>query len=114
MNESIKAFLKKVVEDKELQAKLEAIRDPEEAYKLASSIQSGFSKEEFVEAMIKLDETINTFNELTDEDLAKVARGASTTELATAVVTLATAAGTAAGTGALIATVSSSAAAAAI
>ena len=112
MNENIKAFLKKLGEDKELQAKLEAIRDPEEAYKLASSVQSSFTKEEFIEAMIKLDEAINAFNELTDEDLAKVAGGVSTTEAATYVVSFSVSISSAASTSALLATVSSSAAAA--
>ena len=75
MNENIKAFLKKVNADKELQAKFEAVRDPEEAYKLASSIQSGFTKEEFVATMTKIKEASETLGELKDDDLVKVAGG---------------------------------------
>ena len=73
MNENIKTFLEKVAADSELQSKFSQINDPDEAYALASSIQSGFTKEEFVEAMTAIKEAMN--EDLTDEDLAKSAGG---------------------------------------
>ena len=73
MNENIKALLEKVAADEELQAKFSQIKDPDEAYALASSIQSGFTKEEFVEAMTAIKEAMN--EDITDEDLAKSAGG---------------------------------------
>ena len=48
MNENIVQFLKLVEKDSALAAKLSAMKDPEEAFALASSIQGGFTKEEFV------------------------------------------------------------------
>ena len=79
MNENIKKFLEKAEQSPELQAKFSKIRDPEEAYKLAASVQDGFTKEEFISEMKKLyDEAIK---DLSDEDIAKVAGGSeSTTE----------------------------------
>ena len=73
MNENIKKFLEKVEASPELQAKFSQIRDPEEAYKLAASIQDGFSKEEFITEMTKLYEA--AIQDLSDEDIAKVAGG---------------------------------------
>ena len=75
MNENIKALVKKVMADKELQAKFQALRDPDEAYKLASSIQSGFTKEEFIAAMTEMKNSLGTVQKLTDEDLDKAAGG---------------------------------------
>ena len=48
MNEIIKAFLEKVSEDADLQAKFSQIKNLDEAYALASSIRFGFTKEEFI------------------------------------------------------------------
>ena len=75
MNENIKKFLAKVEQDQELQNKMSQIRDPEEAYKLASSVQEGFTKEEFITEMKKLYE--EGIKELSDEDMVKVAGGLS-------------------------------------
>ena len=47
--------------------------DPDEAYTLASSIQPGFTKEEFVETMNAIKDAVS--EDLTDEDLAKSAGG---------------------------------------
>ena len=72
MNESIKKFLEKLAQDPELIAKLSAIQDPDEAYRLASSVQDGFTREEFIAAMKEL----NTANgELTADDLKKFSGG---------------------------------------
>lgn len=78
MNENIKAFLEKVTEDQELQAKLSEIRDPDEAYALASSVQGGFTKEEFVTEMTKIKEAMD--ENLSEADLAKSAGGMSDDE----------------------------------
>ncbi len=72
-NENIMRFLEKVAEDKEMQAKFAIIRNPEEAYKLASSVQGGFTQEEFVAEMKKLFEEAT--KELSDDDIAKLAGG---------------------------------------
>ena len=78
MNENLKVFLQKFVEDEELQAKFQGIEDVDAAYALASSIQDGFTKEEFVDTMTKLSAGIR---ELSDEELAAVAGGDATTGL---------------------------------
>ena len=75
MNENIKALIKKVMSDKELQAKFQALRDPDEAYKLASSIQSGFTKEEFIAAMTELKNTADEVQALSPDELQTVAGG---------------------------------------
>ena len=75
MNENIKKFLVKVEESPELQAQFAQIRDPEEAYKLATSVQDGFTKDEFITEMTKIyNEAVK---DLSEEDLAKVAGGLS-------------------------------------
>ena len=73
MNENIKKFLVKLEQSPDLQAQFSQIHDPEEAYKLAASIQDGFTKEEFVSEMKKLYEAQTV--DLSDEDIAKVAGG---------------------------------------
>ena len=78
MNENIKAFLEKVEASPDLQAQFAQIRDPDEAYKLAASVQDGFTKEEFVSEMTKLYEA--QIADLSDEDIAKVAGGLDTVE----------------------------------
>ena len=73
MNENIKKFLVKLEKSPELQAQLSQLRDPEEAYKLAASIQDGFTKEEFVSEMKKIHDAQS--EGLSEEDLDKVAGG---------------------------------------
>ena len=73
MNENIQIMLKKLSEDEEAQKKLAAIRDPEEAYQLVTSIHGGYTKEEFVAAMTAIHEQLN--QDLSDDDLAKTAGG---------------------------------------
>ena len=80
MNESIKKFLEKLAQDPELIAKLSAIQDPDEAYKLASSVQDGFTREEFITAM---KEIAAADGDLTDADLKKFAGGVDTTVMIT-------------------------------
>ncbi len=86
MNENIKTVFEKVKADKELQAKFAKINDPEEVYKLAASIQDGFSKDEFFAEVKKIydehlqeisDEDIASVSDLSDDDIAKIAGGVS-------------------------------------
>lgn len=79
MNESIKALLEKVSEDADLQAKFSQIKDLDEAYALASSVQSGFTKEELVSEMNKIKEAME--ENLTDEDMARSAGGDPDTQM---------------------------------
>ena len=80
MKEEIKLFIQKVAEDEELQQKMQACKSPEEAYAIASSVQDGFTFEEFVDAMTKLHDSMSQNAELTDEDLAKAAGGLTSGE----------------------------------
>jgi predicted ribosomally synthesized peptide with nif11-like leader len=73
MKEEIKLLLQKFADDTELQEKMSKCKSPEEAYAIASSVQEGFTFEEFVDEMTKLNNMLN--GELSDEDLAKVAGG---------------------------------------
>ena len=75
MNENIRLFLEKMAADPELQARFSQITDPDEAYAMASSVQSGFTKEEFIETMTAIREAMN--EDLSDEDMAKSAGGVS-------------------------------------
>ena len=54
MNENFRLFLEKLEADPELQRKLSQAANPDEAYVIASSIQQGFTKEEFIEEMTKI------------------------------------------------------------
>ena len=80
MKEEIKLFLQKIAEDKELQHKMMECKSPEEAYAIASSVQDGFTFEEFVDTMTKLHDSMSQNAELTDEDLAKAAGGLTSGE----------------------------------
>ena len=75
MNENIKILIQKVAADESLQAKMQAFTDMDEAYEFATSIQGGFTKEEFTDIMLKLSEKLNNDDELSDDDLASVAGG---------------------------------------
>ena len=75
MNENIKALLEKLSKDEAAVAKLQAIKDPDEAYALVSSIQGGFTKEEFIEAIKSLKDAGE--GELSDDEIAAAAGGGS-------------------------------------
>ena len=75
MNENIQKFLKRLSEDPEVAAKFNAVKDPDEAYTIASSIQDGFTKEEFMAAVEAIKASMQSSGELSDEDLNKVAGG---------------------------------------
>ena len=70
----LSGIFKKAAEDQELQAIFSQIKDPDEAYELAISIQPDFTKEEFIEAMTAIRDSMS--EDLTDEDMAKSAGGA--------------------------------------
>ena len=80
MNENIKKFLEKLEQSPDLQAQFSQIHDPEEAYKLAASVQDGFTKEEFISEMKKIYEA--EYEGLSEEDLDKVAGGLTDEEAA--------------------------------
>ena len=86
MNENIKKFLEKLAADQELQAKFEQIRDPDEAYRIASEIQGGFTKEEFFSEISRLKESLD--ENLTDEDLAQSAGGGDGTSPLSAAISI--------------------------
>ena len=88
MNENIKAFLEKMAADPELQARFSQVNDPDKAYELASSIQPGFTKEEFVTEMTKIKEAME--EDLTDADLAMSSGGDADTVVATVTISVAT------------------------
>ena len=73
MNENLKLFFEEVAKSEELQSKLVHAADADEAYAIASETTPGFSKEEFVEAMIELRDAQS---DLSVDDLEKVAGGA--------------------------------------
>lgn len=78
-NENLKKFLEKLFSDKDLADKMSACKSPEEAYEIASSVQDGFTFEEFTEFMTALNESVAN-SELSEEDLARVAGGEITDE----------------------------------
>lgn len=73
MNENIKLLVDKLSKDEAAVAKLKTIKDPDEAYALVSSIQGGFTKEEFIETMQK----ISGDGELSDDEVAAAAGGSA-------------------------------------
>ena len=75
MNENIQKFLAKLEQSPELQAQFAKIRNPEEAYKLAASVQDGFTKEELITELKKIYEA--AIQDLSEEDIAKIAGGIS-------------------------------------
>ena len=75
MNENIKILLEKLSKDEAIGAKLKTITDPDEAFALVSSIQGGYTKEEFVEAMKAV--AAAGSGELSDDEVAAAAGGMS-------------------------------------
>ena len=73
MNENIKALLEKVSGNDEMLAKFSACKSVDEAYELAQGLVSGYTKEEFIEAMTALDAAEN--GDISDADLAAAAGG---------------------------------------
>ena len=73
MNENISLFLKKLAENKDLQAKAASAATPDALYELAQAVQDGFTKEELLDALRSLAE--NADQDLDAADLAKTAGG---------------------------------------
>ena len=86
MNENIRLFLEKVAADPELQKKFSQIDNADDSYALASEIQGGFTKEEFISEMLRLKESMD--ENLTDEDLAKSAGGGDGTSPLSAAISI--------------------------
>ena len=76
MNENILKMLELISQDEEAQKKFATIRDPDEAYALATSIHGGYTKEEFIQAMTALRDQMN--QDLSEDDLAAAAGGENT------------------------------------
>lgn len=79
--ENVNLFLKKFVEDADLADRLSTCKSPDEAYAIASSVQDGFTKEEFIETM-KIIDAANR-GELSEEDLRAVSGGDSCSTITT-------------------------------
>ena len=75
MNEKIAAALRKIAEDEELLAKLRACADPDEAYAIVSSVENGFTKEEFLSALEALRASAQNNTDVSNEELSKMAGG---------------------------------------
>ena len=72
MNENIKALMARIAGSEELQAKFAELDTLEKAYEFACTLQGGFTKEEFLDAV----EALNNENgDISDEDLAAAAGG---------------------------------------
>lgn len=76
VNENLKAFIEKLMKDEELASRMAKCKTPEEAYAVASSVQEGFTFEEFTETMTAINDAYD--RDLSDEDLAKAAGGVDT------------------------------------
>lgn len=74
INENIIKLLQILGEDDDLQKKFASIHDPDEAYALAVSVQDGYTKEEFIETMQMIRESIEN-QDLTPEDIKNVSGG---------------------------------------
>ena len=80
MYENIKEFLKIISADEELQAKMQKAQNIDEAYSLATSVKDGYTKEEFLEVMQKL-QAAAQYGELDDKDLLAAAGGGNPTAI---------------------------------
>ena len=76
MNENIQELLKKIADSEELQAQFGKLDTLDEAYELASKLQQGFTKEEFLDAVKVLNEAAD--DDISDEELAATAGGVDT------------------------------------
>lgn len=85
MNENIKLLLKKLSEDETLKEKFKDVKDPDKAYEIATSIQGGYTKEEFFATMKEIHE--NMSKDLSDDDLEKAAGGVSVTDITSIIST---------------------------
>ena len=75
MNEKVLAALRKIAEDETLAAKLQACADPDEAYAIVSSVENGFTREEFIAALEALRASARSDTDVSNEELSKMAGG---------------------------------------
>ena len=75
MNENLEKFFQKVSADEKMQAKMKSFTDIDEAYDYATSIQDGYSKEEFEAVMVEITKGSAENDEISDDDLENVAGG---------------------------------------
>lgn len=75
MNENLAIFLNKFLADRELQERFEKTSGEDECYEIALTVQDGYSKDEFVKAMIDLRDAVQ--EDISMDDLDKVAGGIS-------------------------------------
>lgn len=76
LNKNVLKMMELAASDEALIKKFSAIHDPDEAYALAISIQDGYTKEEFVETMAAIHDSLLD-QDLTSDDLSKVSGGSS-------------------------------------
>ena len=74
MNENLNNLIKALAENDELQEKLKNAESLEQVYEVALTIESGYTFEEFKDAMISL-KVAPEEEEISDDDLEKVAGG---------------------------------------
>jgi len=93
-DDKVKAFLKFLSEDTDLQAKMAAVASAEEALALVNAHGFAFELEEFKQLMLAVSGSIKQAQgeELTDEELEAVAGGATAVSNTTTNATAATAA----------------------
>lgn len=75
MNENLAIFLNQFLADRELQERFEKASGEDECYEIALTVQDGYSKDEFVKAMSDLRDAIQ--DDISIDDLDKVAGGMS-------------------------------------
>ncbi len=73
MNENLVKLLQMIADSDELQAQFGNLATLDEAYELASKLQQGFTKEEFLDAVKALNEAAD--EDISDEELAATAGG---------------------------------------
>ena len=75
MNENLEKFFQKVSADEKIQAKMKSFTDIDEAYEYATTVQDGYSKEEFEAVMVEITKGSTINDEISDDDLENVAGG---------------------------------------
>lgn len=88
MKPELKEFFEKLAADSQLQDKMAQCKSADEAYKLASEIQEGFTMEEFQNAMQQVQNASMNGTELSAEDLEGVAGGIETVTWITGGITV--------------------------
>lgn len=79
MNKQLKIFFDKLSDDQSLKEKMAGCKSAEEAYRVASEVEGGFTLEEFQKAMEMAQKATQQDSELSENDLEGVAGGIDTT-----------------------------------